>query len=797
MQRKQETANLELLSIEYPAESLMSSMIYTSKGKWSKKSKNSIIICNTTYSSFEEIRIKFNKPIKKEKSDASYSVLGNIVKFKIEDKVVSHKIGINDNHHDFIMTSLNCSKKFFKHIRTYFTLNKSGNITIDLPEDYEEEFILFGEGPDLMDFNYDNVGTIDWKEDALIKVWLPIDDDITKFDLKINIGDKEVKFNIKMNSGKVAPPAGPAEFPGKEIFTDASSEEDEDFSKITNGDIVRPVIGEWRVYLQLEKTFINAGCHLINADRDSKEKLDLPLEVKATLQNIFNYFKQKDTVPSLCPLDDELIQLYKEYNDAVINIFQSIPTNRSLELEEYNLTKLGCVEKWDKLYLSPFHPINVAYILEYQSQYDDKESSYFARKLLSPYYLIPYLSYNDRKHRPYTNDLLDKLRGWLAYEGITSEQQERTNDITTKMVWTKMEAFLSHFPYFFQDKDSPIILSTIGITDDTNFIKGVIEFIKNQYVNGVQRIEIHEYVQNLMNETFFEKLNRIESIDGLTREFERIDIKFNSKDYTVQDIIHALFTRVSFYKHSLDECNDQIGYSHLAFYIMDTGNILIKQPTHELRTELSFDGLISIPSTLLKNGAYIIGYGTKGQKSPSGYIYPMTDAMNCMYANEANQGSNAFTRNVCEAKWFKFEQSSLLQSIYDNANWVTFINPEVDIDFFYRQNLYIVHYTDQYTINAKYDSITVTKHIGQYENMLKNSYNHFGLDRQHLDTFTTKMLDYFNCLNGNWLLSIINKTESQIKEKMSLVATSIAIRSFMYIFRSIPIHFSGVLKAQN
>lgn len=422
----------------------------------------------------------------------------------------------------------------------------------------------------------------------------------------------------------------------------------------------------------------------------------------------------------------------------------------------------------------------VAYALEYDNQYDDKEESTFAKKLLSPFYLIPYFYYNDSPKRPYTDKEIGEIHNWLSYESVNCKPQERTNDITTKMVWTKMEAFIKHFKYLFQDKDCPIIISTIGIADDTNVIKGVVEFIRKQYSDGVQKIELHEYVDNLMEETFFEKLNRLDSIDAITRELESLNLKLESKgEYTSQELIHQLFTRVSFYKHALNPTNGQIGYSHIAFYQMDTGTEFIRQVTSELRTELSFNGLISIPSTYNKMGAYIIGYGTSGVKEQLGYLYPMTTAMNTLYANEEHEGSSVFCNNTCVAKRYKFSKSDLLQSIYDNANWVTFINPEVDINFFYKQNLYVVHYTDQYTINAKYDSITVTKHVDQYENMLRKSYEKYALSEERFQHFNETMMNYFNCLNGSWMLDIVKKSEDQIREKMSIVAASIAMLRFM------------------
>ncbi|MGM9814874.1 MAG: helicase HerA domain-containing protein [Candidatus Aphodosoma sp.] len=550
----------------------------------------------------------------------------------------------------------------------------------------------------------------------------------------------------------------------------------------------RAVYSYWKTYLDWEHDFIKNRCsfiyYIINEltqkYEPEYEALELPYSIQSSLLKLFDYFDSHNTIPSLCFINDELRELYKAYWDSVVSVIDSIPNNRSLSREEYLITKLGVVSYWDKIYLSPFHPILVAYTLEYDKQFDTKEDSSFAKKLLSPFYLLPYIFVNSNALRPYTDKNLTEIRNWLSYEGVNCKPQERTNDITTKMVWTKMEAFIKHFSYLFQDKDCPIIISTIGIADDTNVIKGVIEFIRKQYSDGVQKIELHEYVDNLMEETFFEKLNRLDSIDAITRELEHLNLKIESKgEYTSQEIIHQLFTRVSFYKHTLNPTNGQIEYSHIAFYQMDTGSEFIRQVTSELRTELSFNGLISIPSTLKKSGAYIIGYGTNRTKEQLGYILPMTTALNTLYANEEHEGSSVFSLGTCVAKRYKFSESNLLNSIYENANWVTFINPEVDINFFYKQNLYVVHYTDQYTINAKYDSITVTKHVDQYENMLRKSYEKYALSEERFQHFNETMMDYFNCLNGSWMLDIVKKSEDQIREKMSIVAASIAMLRFM------------------
>lgn len=73
----------------------------------------------------------------------------------------------------------------------------------------------------------------------------------------------------------------------------------------------------------------------------------------------------------------------------------------------------------------------------------------------------------------------------------------------------------------------------------------------------------------------------------------------------------------------------------------------------------------------------------------------------------------------------------------------------------------------------------MTKHVDQYENTLRKSYEKYALSEERFQHFNETMMDYFNCLNGSWMLDIVKKSEDQIREKMSIVAASIAMLRFM------------------
>jgi len=799
--RKAVTAKLELMDIELVGGDLLSPMLINTKGNKKKKTENHIIICDESGEKQQTVKISFNKDIKKYISSSSTTVAGSKLSIKVAETMVKQSVGLNDNHHDFFIERIPCSRSFFHEVGSSFIFKK-GRIYITVPEDATT--MTFGNGSSITPIPFD--GKIDWSSDMKLEVPVVTDNDQETIDFEVNFNGHITKFTLVLYAVKAIPPIGPESFPTSKTLRGVNGSNGM-FTKVTDGESERGIFGYWRKFLNWEKCLIDEGCHYINYQYNdlihSYEpefvKLELPESISSSITSLYNYFSDAETIPSLCAMSEGLYKLYKNYFEAVWTHITSIPSTRALTKEEYNITKLGTISSDDnKIYLSPFHPILVAYLLEFHKHYDGNSELGYAKKLLSPFYLIPYLYFNDRSMRPYTDSQMSNIWNWLCYEDANSRPQERTNDITTKMVWSKMEAFIKHFSYLFQDKDCPIIISTIGLHDDTNVIKGIIEFIKRQFQYGVQRVELHEYVENLMDESFFERLNRLDSTDNITRELEKQGISLDSKgEYTNQEIIHQLFTRVSLYKHKCSNDTKQIDYCHIAFYQMDTGLNFIKPNTDDSRIELSLNGLISIPSTLNKDDAYVIGFGTKYLHKTEGFIFPMAVAMNNLYANEQNEGSNVYHDHTCVAKRYKFIQSDLLNSIYSQANWVTFINPEVDINFFYKQDLYVVHYTDQYTINAKYDSITVTKHIDQYENMLRKPYETYSLAEERFEHFNETMMDYFNCLNGNWMLSIVNKTESQIREKMSIVAASISMQHFLkrnYGIIWIPISLDEILR---
>ena len=800
VKKKSEQANYKFVSLHL-SDSHNAELIHSALPLLSQKSKKVyVLVCDNTNFTSTQVIVDFNKKISdccvlKEltykgalQTAYSFGVNGSSLRIDLKDRPVKCDIGKGNNKFTFYFLRIKAASGTFEFIKPYFTITAKANINIKAPEDID--VITIGNGEKKIDFT-DSLDDIVWNNDYIIKI------DLNEYSEGINLpivfSDKKVLFNIEVDEKRVVPVKIPKLI--GEVWGTGKSATYPGGNKGRIGSNEYNIEGRFFKYIELERRMAAEKIYYMKKTTtmfvSSFEPMSIPLPaiVKQKLDAIYDYYTANGYAPSLAYIDEDLYKLYKAYLEAVHFEVSSIKQGSILTEQQYSLTKLGTIDDGDKVMLTPYHPLLVAYMMEFKNRYQgDKFDNPKVLKLVSPFYLMPYISYDNINRQPFCDEFTQDIKTWLFYETASNAQQVRTYNITTKMVIGKVQEFKKYFKYLFQVPDSPIILSTIGIYDDTNVVKGLFELVKNEMKSSyetIQRIEVHEYVKNLSQETFFEKLNRLNSEELICNELEKVGttLDMGNKDISPLQVIRQFFTRIDFYKHDIESCGNQIDYCHIAFYQMETGLEFTKSPTSILRTELSLDGLISIPSTRNQGGKYTVGFGTAGMPSDIskyGNIYNIAIDMNSLYANERTYWANSYSTNNCFAKTYVFQDDILLQSIYERANWVTFINPEVDIDFFYRQkDLYVIHYTDQYTINAKYDSITVTKQTKQYDNMLSCYSDSYIIDPHLKDQFRQKMMNYFNSLNGDWLLSMINKTDVQVREKLSIVSACIMMRKFL------------------
>lgn len=761
-------------------------VINTTGPKNEKTSKNFVIVCDPTLTS-TTLKACFNKDLKNYTHETAKVTGCNLV-FTLKQKVQKDTIGDDKNYHEVTVLHLR-TKNVFQSIAHYFKIDSKGNIVVNV-HDSEDGFTI-GSGANPV--SYDGVTPIELNEDSSFHI--DIDHNATEEPIiPFKFGDITINIHFKYK-GEKTPTLTP-----RSITNNIWGNEDGGYTHDgAEGDITGTVNGpdgpiyihdRFRKLASIEKRMIDLGRPYLYIQKnefsgeDEFKTMDLSFAyaVDTTLAEIFSYFKKKNTVPSFIRPDAELMKLYKRYINAVHDEMLNIPTNGVSFNSTYaiNIAKLGVVEHEDgTIMLSPFHPLLVAFSLQMAESVGPNEYNKKVIDELSPLYLMPYIYYGNEVLKAISSTETEDILTWIKYDKADNTQQVYGSKSTSRLISEKIRNFIDNFKYYFPDADCPIRISAIGLSQSVDIVRGIVSFIDtNRKKGNVQRIEIHEYVEDMLSDTFFEKLNRQSSRDNISQLFDTHN--FNIADKDLNEIIRLLFSRVSYYKHTFKDSRKMDGYSHVTFYRIDSGTNYSPLPAIQLRTEISLDGLVSIPSTNLSGSNYLMGFGTRGLKDNDSPIYMMAKDMNSLYAGLVNDGLASYTEGQCTAKRYSFKDADFLQSVYDNSTWVTFVYPEVDINFFYKQkNIYVVHYVEQHSISARLESITVTQHVVQYNKMLFNSLQTFKSIIGTSEDFSRKMISYFNCLNGKWLLEIAGKPELTMREKMSLVATCFVMKHFL------------------
>lgn len=754
----------------------------------SKTTKTYVIVCDPTDSE-NQVKAVFNKDLKEYTHSGNAKVSTTNFIYSHEDAFFHDCVGNDKNHHEVFLLRLK-TKNIFKQIESYFTISKQGDIIVNVPDSMDS--IVLGVGS--VEVHYDKTAPVELGDDSFFKMDFDLNSDEEPV-VPFKFGEKVVEIRFKYK-GEKTPTLSPAQVNdviwGEECggFTHDNETGEIKGTIICNNKGPVYIYDRFRKFVNIEKLMIDS--HLYHASLEKNEfgendnlidlSIEIPLGVRNSLDKIFLYFEEHQTTPSLSHPDDELIALYSNYLATVHDYVDNIPTGCNLSKEARDIAKLGVIEREDgSILLSPFHPLMVAYAMQLTVSVDSEEYKRKVMEQLSPLFLLPYIYYDKKTMLATNTSETEDLLTWVMYSDVERNQQVSSSKSISKLISDKIKDFISHFKYYFPDADCPIRISAIGLNNSVDLIRGIVDFIvDSRSKNGnVQQIEIHEYVDDMLQESFFEKLNRHSSRDSIADLFRQFN--FGVTDEHLNEISRLLFTRVNYYKHTFKETRQVAEYSHVVFYKIDSGTKYAPIPANQLRTETSLDGLVSIPSTKMdSDNHYLMGFGVNGLKDSENPIYQMAIDMNSLYAGLRDGGLSSYSKGQCTAKVYSFNDADFLRSVYENSTWVTFINPDVDIDFFYKQdNLYVVHYVEQHSISAKLESITVTKHIDQYNNLLFNSLQTFKSAIGTSEVFSRKMINYFNCLNGKWLLEIIRKTDLVIREKTSLVATCLVMDHFL------------------
>lgn len=525
--------------------------------------------------------------------------------------------------------------------------------------------------------------------------------------------------------------------------------------------------------------------------------LELDTDIIDSYTKFCDLILSKNTLPSLMYYDHEIIEAAESYCDAVENVLINLKDNEKIiDKKVLNIHELGLIYKNGDIFLSALHPLNVRYEIEKTRTFSRGVTNEKVFIKYNPASLLPY--FVDTQNHFYFSEVSESNFRWLIYKPYESSNK-MTSTKMRYIIKTRMFDFKVHFNYLFSvNPNFSFKVKFSEIKDKKVVIQGIVDYILEELKESsslykVNSIDVyfdkHEKFDDIFN--FFS----ISSFDELSNLYDiSIPAKVKRK-FEEDDVIELLNRKINIY------FSDNKVLTHITFFNFNQPPKFSFNNLKEIESSVTSKGLLSNISYTKLGDTYLSGFGIKGV-SDEYRLIKSAKIWNSFVSNNQNQRLNPYKTNEGIINNISSIEHQNLEDVFNNTNWVTFLDPSVDLSYFNNDdyNLYVIHYNDQ-TSSFNYESITVTNNTEQYSNILKEFLNKVNINYEPQNI--ENIIRSFNILNGEWLLKVIGTkskrgqaTNNSVKEKLSVISAYkqvLAILDNDYI-KWIPISLEEIIR---
>ena len=539
------------------------------------------------------------------------------------------------------------------------------------------------------------------------------------------------------------------------------------------GDLLK----ELKCEKQIVENFIVSG--KIKNLNDSEEifiedrNLEISESVKSAYIEFLSEIQKHKSLPSLVYLKDGLLEKAKNYVDSFKNCYEGLMSGVSLTLEQINTAWIGSIVigKNDEVWLSPLHPLNVAYQLSLINEFGFEDALDIIVDKLRSTNLFPYLKIGEKNYK--VSDKSSSLE-WNYYAPLENKKYRGSRKFISNLVEGKIVEYVSHFKYLFDEINNyHLKINVINMGDCGEVFQGIAQYYMhyvktNPNYDNLLKIEIHVYGETFSTNKFL----CLKNYDDLKQFLKEMKISI-PKGTSMISLEGVLSKSLSCYFH--EDTGSDYEYAHMSFYEMESKIMSGYAVMKDLETGTSLGGLLSgIPSS--KYGTdYRTGFGSQ-YSDPVSPLIGMAKRINSIA--QTGGTSNPYNESYCIST--QVDQSAIekMEYIYRKSNWVVFVEPKVDLSFFMEKEkkgeLLIIHYSDQFTTSSGYDALTITHKSDQYIKVIEEQLTQKGIDCKEHDA--ASLINIFNSINGDWLLRLVSsisgkKTGTYFdREKISIAA---------------------------
>lgn len=581
---------------------------------------------------------------------------------------------------------------------------------------------------------------------------------------------------------------------------------------------------EYKDFLDYEMEWVNQSMQTAVLSAGVLSPIDLEFgsyyELREAYNLFLNHFKIKKTVPMLAYWDDEYKRVALNYVQAYVKAIESIQEADRLFEVGHSILRLGVLfnQKEQIVYFTPFHPVNVAFQLELNNQLGEEEISESVLKRLRADALAPYLWFDGKAYKAESQSDLPEWMVYRAKEEVVVAEADR---FLSEVVKEKLNQFVDHFTSLFNQKNqvarAPLYLNVIEIRNDEMVLKGIVEWIFRQLKDSYEKnrgevipVEVRLYCDSGRYRSAFDQFAAKDFMDDDWEQFEYL-YALIPKNFILspQEVAEKIQSLINHYHIQNEHFND-FDYAHISFYKMSGEEQVITDKMEYIKSGNAMNGLYSTLAPTVKDGQFSMGFGLRGYAiEEEDLLLRCAKSFNELNVHMKDNGSSSFAHGVTAlASITDARDGYKLQNIYESSHWVTLIEPTVDLGYFSSKQgnpdneLIIIHYNDQ-SSSYRYDAITVTKKTAQYQAVIKDYLNHEKPDL-NTDESIKEIIQTFNVINGEWLLSMIqqglsNETARNVhksREKFSLLA---AVKYSLAMFTTdditwVPISLEEILR---
>ncbi|MDN3647575.1 DNA phosphorothioation-dependent restriction protein DptH [Reinekea marina] len=476
-------------------------------------------------------------------------------------------------------------------------------------------------------------------------------------------------------------------------------------------------------------------------------------EVGSAYRALFAYLAVNNTLPSLCGWGQDYIDIVSDVVSAFDQALAESPINQYLDAASINLMKIGFYED-ETIWLTPFHPIVLAYTLQLvERAKQDSSLSFFdlpkvTLNRLNAQGLLPYLY--DEQHEFAYVQAEQENSGWLRC--VPNEASEYS--YIPKLVREKVREFSEAFNPLFEESNPntrpTLIINSVNNHDNHGVFLGLVDhFSKSRDKSFNVHVNLYD---DEFEQTEFDLFSNMGN-------YEKIKARYGLNKAEVKDhsdvIVDILRTRLTYSKFRNADVDSQ-AYSHLCFYRNNEKVEVVDVDPEEELSGISAGGLINGEASAVEQMNYITGFGTRNvevEQSPALALALKYSRLVKPAKKETIQHRNSSAIALAVNSGFKAK----LERCYDSSIWTTIIDPKVTLDFFDSDSdTLLIHYSDQYTSSSGYDAITVTRQTKMFTKVIERDGG--------------GLVSEFNAFNGEWLLKLLTDNDKLKKEHKGILS---------------------------